>query len=95
MSFFQNLKILLEKHYIIHFFSVRLRRFATIVGHCIMQSFLVVSVVTCRPLCSGDGSRVKVRIKGPTDGEAVFVNSWLWGFWGCFGYFGYFGYFGE
>ena len=74
MSFFQNLKILLEKHYIIHFFSVRLRRFATIVGHYIMQSFLVVSAVTCRPLCSGDGSRVKVRIKGPTDGEAVFVN---------------------
>ena len=53
-----------------------------LVGHYIMLSFLFERVVTCRPLCSGDVGRVKVRIKGSTDGEAVFANSWLWGFGG-------------
>jgi hypothetical protein len=28
--------------------------------HCIMLSFLFEGVVTCRPLCSGDGDRKKV-----------------------------------
>jgi hypothetical protein len=78
MSFFQKLKILLKKHYIIHFFSVRLRRFANL-------TFMLWvgrgDVVTCRPLCSGLHVRMKVRIKGPKVGEAVFENlgSLFWG----------------
>jgi hypothetical protein len=37
------------------------------------------------------------RADGPTDGEAVFANSWITGFWGCFGflYFLIFGFFDK
>ena len=50
MSFFQKLKIELEKTLHHHFFSVRLRHFR---GLTFMLSFLFIRVVTCRPLCCG------------------------------------------
>jgi hypothetical protein len=74
MSFFQKSKILLKKHYIIHFFGVRMRHLRDLT---FMLWFGRGDVVTCRPLCGGLHVRMKVRIKGPKVVKVVFRKSWF------------------
>jgi len=83
MSFFQKLKILLKKHYIITYSASACGGFR---DHCIMLLFLIREVVTCRPLCCGLYIRGKNAKDGPKVWKVVLRDSWMGVFWGCFEY---------
>jgi len=74
MSFFQKSKILLKKHYIIHFFSVRMRYSRTLpLCSCLVAmawSHADHYAVDCKVAES-------LQMDGPKVGEVVFGESWF------------------
>jgi hypothetical protein len=88
MSFFQNLKILLKKHYII----------TSSASACDIRESYLYGVVWSRrdghvqTIMQWIASSQKVRIKGPKDWEGVLGNlgSLFWGMFLIFGFFGFY-----
>jgi|LakMenEpi03Aug12_release.lakeMendotaPanAssembly.Ray.scaffolds.fasta_scaffold964146_1 hypothetical protein len=77
MSFFQKSKILLKKHYIIHFFGVRMRYLRTLplcYGLVVATWSRADHYALVRKF---DESSPKVRIKGPKVVKVVFRKSWF------------------
>jgi hypothetical protein len=81
MSFFQNLKILLKKHYIITSSASACAISATL-PLCFSILFLVIRdcehyAADC--IFANEGAKDRAKV-----GEAVFMDSWLVVFRGCF-----------
>ena len=86
MSFFEKSKIDLKKYYIIHSSASACATFATLP---LCSCFDVTAWSRADHYAVETQGRKKVRIKGPTDGEVIFANSWMWIFGGCFEFIGF------